>query len=360
MSGVPDSVPGPTCFTTSALSWSGQDPHTSALDLLVGASQNPAPAGSLLQFIYVENTFYGPMTLIGTRTVSGGSVTGTWQCQPQVTELNNGCTGSGSVSGTQSGTSSGSLPSVGGAWVISTGSPGQAQATIEANLSQDASGNVTAANGQIAAIADVNGQWVFGDCLSGQSDSMEQDSFRGTINAQGQLSGTYYEGQNAWTVSATFAAPESEQHTLTGTLSPITGNTCNTPSNASLTGSTAFPTLNLSHTYTGQLIFADHGNDSVSATFQESNGTLTANFAVSGTDNGSTTLTGYTIRIGDLSVRSVQWNSVAVLGAVARHRRHKQRDHCLRSSQQLACRYDAITVCVERNRSSNCSYRRIG
>lgn len=191
--------------------------------------------------------------------------------------------------GSASSSGSGNLPTVAGAWVFNT-----PQALIEANLSQDASGNVTASKGQIAAIATPNAQWIFGDCLANDG-GMEQDSFQGTINPQGVLNGTYYEGLDAWTVSATFAAPESEQHTLTGTISPVATNTCTNPSSGEFSGSTAFPTLNLSHTYSGQITFIDGTRDTLSLVFQESSGTLTANMNLSGTDNGSATLTGYTV-----------------------------------------------------------------
>jgi len=176
-----------------------------------------------------------------------------------------------------------------GPWLITAGSP--PQVLIEANLSQDGSGNITAMNGQIAAIAKVGSGWAFGDCLSSQSDGMEHDSFQGTINAQRQVNGTFLEGTNSWTVSATF---DPQQHTLTGTFSPAAGNACSSTSGA-LSGSMAFPTLTPSHTYSGQLNYVDGTSDHVQATFQQSAGTLTANVILSGADNGSTVLTGHTV-----------------------------------------------------------------
>jgi hypothetical protein len=195
--------------------------------------------------------------------------------------------------------SSGTLPSVAGGWVFSAGNSGLPQALIAANLSQDASGNVTAANGQITAIGDVSGSWIFGDCLANQGDGMEQDRFQGNINAQGQLNGTFYEGQNAWTVSASFTAAGTQgvsDNQLAGTFSPMAENDCAGASGPMFgQGAPNFPTLSVSHTYTGQLKFVSGSDDTVQATFQRSGNTLTANLVVSGTDIGSATLTGYTV-----------------------------------------------------------------
>src|SRR5262249_46724591 len=116
-----------------------------------------------------------PGTYIVTVTATSGSITHSMQLQLVVQ-------------------SSSTSPSVAGSWLINAGSVGQPQVLIEANLLQDSSGNITATNGQIAAISKVNGGWVFGDCLSNQKDGMEHDSFQGTINAQGQISGTFLEG----------------------------------------------------------------------------------------------------------------------------------------------------------------------
>jgi hypothetical protein len=84
-----------------ALSWTGGDPNTRATLLLVGVPQDPAPAGSSVNFLYMDDTFYGSAELIGTGTISGGSITGTWQCNAKATPAYNNCSGSGTFSGTQ-------------------------------------------------------------------------------------------------------------------------------------------------------------------------------------------------------------------------------------------------------------------